>query len=442
MRGYGTIDVTIWNDRKFRSLSSPPPCAQVLWLYLLAPRERILIPGLIPAGVATIAESLRWPLEATQAAFAEIEAQGMASFDPSGPLIWLPNALKFNTPNTNQVKGWGKAWAEVPECPLKRKAWGELRTSIHALGEAFAKAFDAAFPEPSDGRFAEPSPVTLPRNPSMKGSRKASRKASGKGSGNGSGEGWGEQNQKQDQEQKLARSAQAREGEASSDVSAGKPPELEPAPVVQPPNATEPSAVPVPPRGSREGGDDEPPRRPMLLVDDTELAPDAAEVRGRIEAGLGRRLLVATPGRETETRARFEAQVELLGPDLVVAVCLEVAKRLWDSKHEQVVSLAYFLPALEETKRLPGEGPEAQTMTPPALADFAPGERWDSVREAMTPSQRADFEAEKARIYSQVVEGRPWTSEQNVLLNEAEGFLFNKWSRRVAGQPRAAGGDA
>jgi hypothetical protein len=35
-----------------------------------------------------------------------------------------------------------------------------------------------------------------------------------------------------------------------------------------------------------------------------------------------------------------------------------------------------------------------------------------------------------------------WTSKESALLLEAEGFLFTKWSRRVAGQPRTAGGTA
>jgi hypothetical protein len=185
MADYGRVDVCVWSDRKFRALSPAQPCGQMLWLYLLAPRERTMIPGLLPAGIATVAESLRWPYEATAAAFAEIQIQRMAEVDSSGPLIWLPNAIKRNLPsNQNQVTGWGDAWAVIPECPLKHRAWTALRATIASKGEQFAAAFAVAFPEPGVEPLPEPFPLTVTPNPSAKGSRKGSRKRSGNGGGN------------------------------------------------------------------------------------------------------------------------------------------------------------------------------------------------------------------------------------------------------------------
>lgn len=35
MGRYRKIEVQMWGDEKFRSLSEIPPCAQGLWLYLL-----------------------------------------------------------------------------------------------------------------------------------------------------------------------------------------------------------------------------------------------------------------------------------------------------------------------------------------------------------------------------------------------------------------------
>jgi hypothetical protein len=206
--------------------------------------------------------------------------------------------------------------------------------------------------------------------------------------------------------------------------------EAEPAPAA-------PSPRPSP---SRVEADDVPPRRPMLLIDDTELEPEAAEVRGRIEAELGRRLILASPDRKAEVRARFEAAVDLLEADYVVAICLDAAKRLWATKGEQVQSLAYFIDALEEAWQARAAKP-AESSAPPTMAEFAPPERWDTLIAAMTPAQRAEFEAEKQRIYDEVVGKNLWTSKESALLLEAEGFLFNKWSNRVA-QARAAGGQA
>jgi hypothetical protein len=339
MSQYGTIDVAVWNDGKFRELSAPPPCGQVLWLYLLAPRERKLIPGLIPAGVGTLSESLRWPYEATRAALNEVLAKAMAEEDAAGPLIWLPNALKHNPPdNPNQVKGWGKAWKEIPECPLKRRAWEHLRTEIEPRGEGFQEAFRKAFPEPLQVTLPLTVPETVPGKVRGKVAGKVRRNGSAKGSPEGLGE-----HQHQHQHQQEAAAA-AREGasmpQPSLDPAAVEPastpfaaeaasgpipsagpgtpgPGTESADAREASHATGPEKPateqkPVgarPPRAARPADDDPPPR--LLLVHDVaELGPLGAEFKGLVEVGLKRPLLSSATDKRAEVRDELEQLLE------------------------------------------------------------------------------------------------------------------------------------
>jgi hypothetical protein len=152
MARYKKVETKIWGDAKFQRLSPPPPNAQTLWFRLLTGPETNQIPGLIPVGEAALAEALRWDLEGFREAFREVSAEGMAEADWEARLIWLPNAYRYNAPESpNVVRHWGKVWEEIPESPLKVKAYQQLRAYCEGLGEAFAKAFREALAEP----FAE-----------------------------------------------------------------------------------------------------------------------------------------------------------------------------------------------------------------------------------------------------------------------------------------------
>jgi hypothetical protein len=380
-RDYSKIAPQFWIGTTGRLIRELGRDAQLAALYLVtSPHANML--GLYYLPLPYLSHETGIPLEGALKALRSLEDVGFAFYDESEEVVWVPQMARYQVaetlkPTDKRVQGI------VNELARYRKS---------RFHELFLNRYAAAFNLPVMApAAANAAAFEAPANPLRSQEQEQ------------------EQEEEQEQEQeKLARSrARGRER-------------------------------PAPERSEANGADDAPPPRPMLLVDDTELAPEAAEVRGRVEAELGRRLLVATPGRETETRARFEAQVELLGPDLVVAICVDAAKRLWDTKHEQVASLAYFVPALEDAKPTAGE----KAPEPPALADFAPGARWDALISAMTPAQVAEFEAEKQRIYDEVVGKNLWTSKESALLLEAEGFLFTKWSRRVAGQPRTAGGTA
>lgn len=163
---YSRVSRRIWGDESFRELSSIQPSGQGLFLRLITAPEARCIPGLVPVWEAGLAQSLGWALGEFQSAFKEIEAKGMVKADWSAGLVWLPNAIQHDRPQSpNVIKSWAKEWTELPECELKNEAFHVLRAFTEGLGEAFAKAFREAFPEycrkPS-GRYAPTLPESLP----------------------------------------------------------------------------------------------------------------------------------------------------------------------------------------------------------------------------------------------------------------------------------------
>lgn len=150
MARYRKIDVRLWGDKRFLALTPSPPCGQTLWLYLLTNPNTNSIPGLFRSGEAAMAEELGWPLEAFRKAFGEVIAQGLAKADWKARVIWLPNAPKYNKPESlNVVIGWGVSWDEIPECSLKLQAYKELKAYTEGLSLAFGLAFAKACPMPS-----------------------------------------------------------------------------------------------------------------------------------------------------------------------------------------------------------------------------------------------------------------------------------------------------
>lgn len=159
---YRKVEVRIWGDEKFRALSPIPPCGQGLWFYLIMGPRTGPIPGLFRAGRAGMAEDLNWDLEAFDKAFREAFAQGLVEVDFEARVVWIPNAIKHNRPESpNVVLSWASEFDLIPECDLKRQAFESLKASVHALGEAFAKAFDKAISKPSDKPLAKALPKAM-----------------------------------------------------------------------------------------------------------------------------------------------------------------------------------------------------------------------------------------------------------------------------------------
>lgn len=157
-RRYRRVEVRMWGDEKFRNLTPIPPCGQGLWVFLLTGPHTGPIPGIFRSGRAAMAEELNWDLEAFDVAYREASDQGMVKADWKAKVVWIPNALSCNKPESpNVITSWGSEWDLIPECDLKREAWESLRALVATYGEAFLAAFDKALPKPSGKPNGKPS---------------------------------------------------------------------------------------------------------------------------------------------------------------------------------------------------------------------------------------------------------------------------------------------
>jgi len=147
---YRKVQVWTWLDDTFNKLSAPPPSGRYLWLYLLTNPDTVNLPGLYRCGEAAMAEALGWPLKGFREAFAEVEGAGLVKADWSARVVWLPNALRYNAPESpNVVLSWRMPWFEIPNCALKDEAYQEIRDFLEGMGEPFLKAFEKACDKPT-----------------------------------------------------------------------------------------------------------------------------------------------------------------------------------------------------------------------------------------------------------------------------------------------------
>lgn len=148
MSFYRNVDQRVWGDRKFRSLSTN---ARLLWFYLLTGPHVGPVPGLACVGRAGLAEALGWDLAAFDACFSEIASKGMAEADWDARVVWLPNAVKHNEPDSeNNVSGWQRYLETLPDSDLTERA---TRTILAQAREMLAKRASERAP----GKAAEKS---------------------------------------------------------------------------------------------------------------------------------------------------------------------------------------------------------------------------------------------------------------------------------------------
>lgn len=148
MSRHRKIDIRMWGDSKFRALSTPAPCGQWLWVYLMTGPHTTNLPGLFQTGEAALAEALGWLLQPFRKAFNELASRGMVKADWAARVVYIPNAIRYNEPESpNVVRAWRNAWDEIPECHLKEQARASYRAYITTKGKAFQEAFQEAFGE-------------------------------------------------------------------------------------------------------------------------------------------------------------------------------------------------------------------------------------------------------------------------------------------------------
>jgi hypothetical protein len=161
MSHYRKIDVRIWNDARFISLTFE---GRMAWMMLLTHPMMTAI-GAIRATPDGLASELSFgaddKTEAFREAFRDVIAKGMVRYDAKASLMWLPNFLKYNKPESpNVVRAWAKAVEMLPECGLKDQAIQQAVGYAKGFGEGFRKAIGEAFPytESSEQRTESKEP--------------------------------------------------------------------------------------------------------------------------------------------------------------------------------------------------------------------------------------------------------------------------------------------
>lgn len=146
----------MWGDDKFCALSRAKPNGQTLWFYLISGPHTTALPCAFVCGEAALSEAMDWPLSGFRKVFGELLGKGMVQADWKARMVFIPNALKHNPPESpNVVIGWRAAFNELPDCPLKVIVFAALKAFldewsadkekgpkfVEAFGEVFAKDF-------------------------------------------------------------------------------------------------------------------------------------------------------------------------------------------------------------------------------------------------------------------------------------------------------------
>lgn len=146
VKEYRRILTSTWGDKNFKALSSPTSGAKYLWLYLLTNPFTSGLPGLYEAGEAMMAEAIGWDLKVFRAAFREIERAGMVFADWGERIIYIPNAIKHNPPESpNVIIYWAGRFDKIPEGTYKELWLAGASKASEGWGEKMAEAFRKAF---------------------------------------------------------------------------------------------------------------------------------------------------------------------------------------------------------------------------------------------------------------------------------------------------------
>ena len=150
------VEVDTWQSHDFLALSAAKPNAQTLWLWLLTCERTIIIPGVIVARPAVMADDLRWPLRAFERCLAEIEAAGMVEIDREVGLVVLSKALVVGDAmrdgagpaGENAAKSWATALQKLKPCALRDTLTARVQLVISQCGEKISNAFAEAMAMP------------------------------------------------------------------------------------------------------------------------------------------------------------------------------------------------------------------------------------------------------------------------------------------------------
>jgi hypothetical protein len=144
MPHYRKIETKIWNDEKFMSLSN---LAKLSFLFTLTHPNMTSL-GAMRSTIEGLASELDVSLEVFREAF----DKGMLKADQKAKLIYAPNFLKYNRPESpNVVKAWGGAYKMLPECPTKKAIFNQVFCITKQIDKSYKKGFAKGKP----GGFVE-----------------------------------------------------------------------------------------------------------------------------------------------------------------------------------------------------------------------------------------------------------------------------------------------
>ncbi len=168
----------IWNDDKF---PFAPDDVQLVWFHIFTNPLSSPI-GVFRATLSGLAEDKnrngQWPIERYMLAVNQAITDGFIQWDAKALLVAFPKYFSpqhvVNHPvSPNQVKKWGKIFAELPESPLKEQCYHGLKGVVDGQSDAMRDAFDYAFgmayvmpsaiPEPYPNPYPNPHPNTKTR---------------------------------------------------------------------------------------------------------------------------------------------------------------------------------------------------------------------------------------------------------------------------------------
>lgn len=144
MAKYRPVDLRLWSDKRFLSLSDR---GRLLWVFYLTTPSSLPIPGVIVGGEATLAEQLGWSVEEYRMGYRELVEKGM-KVRAEGRVVWLSNALKYQRiAGPKAIKGMSKVWDDIPEGELKAKIYEALKIACKSWSGLFAKVYGKGYGE-------------------------------------------------------------------------------------------------------------------------------------------------------------------------------------------------------------------------------------------------------------------------------------------------------
>jgi hypothetical protein len=141
---YRKVDLRIWNDAKFMSLTER---GKLVFLFLIT-HPNLTMVGALRGTISGLASEYGISSQAFGEAFGEAFRKTMVKVDSKACLIWLPNFLKYNKPESpNVVKSWPDSFDLLPECDLKDEIYEHVKDFVEGLTKAFREAYAEAFGE-------------------------------------------------------------------------------------------------------------------------------------------------------------------------------------------------------------------------------------------------------------------------------------------------------